>query len=125
MYDQKVNWLTTIVLAVFHIGAVAALFMFNWWAFAVAVFLIWMATGLGISMGYHRLHTHRSYKVPLALEYFFAICGASDARRRADLLGRHPPDSPSELGSARRSALAARWRLVGARRVASLRRSQT
>jgi stearoyl-CoA desaturase (delta-9 desaturase) len=26
-------------------------------------------------MGYHRLHTHRSYKVPLALEYFFAVCG--------------------------------------------------
>jgi stearoyl-CoA desaturase (delta-9 desaturase) len=26
-------------------------------------------------MGYHRLHTHRSYKVPVALEYFFAVCG--------------------------------------------------
>lgn len=26
-------------------------------------------------MGYHRLHTHRSYKVPLLLEYFFAACG--------------------------------------------------
>jgi fatty-acid desaturase len=27
-------------------------------------------------MGYHRLHTHRSYKVPLWLEYFFALCGS-------------------------------------------------
>jgi stearoyl-CoA desaturase (Delta-9 desaturase) len=70
------NWATTIALALIHIGAIAALFVFNWHAFAVAVFLIWMATGLGISMGYHRLHTHRSYKVPLALEYFFAVCGA-------------------------------------------------
>jgi stearoyl-CoA desaturase (delta-9 desaturase) len=26
-------------------------------------------------MGYHRLHTHRSYQVPRWLEYFFAICG--------------------------------------------------
>jgi stearoyl-CoA desaturase (delta-9 desaturase) len=26
-------------------------------------------------MGYHRLHTHRSYRVPKALEYFFAVCG--------------------------------------------------
>jgi stearoyl-CoA desaturase (delta-9 desaturase) len=34
-----------------------------------------MCSGLGISMGYHRLHTHRSYQVPLALEYFFAVCG--------------------------------------------------
>jgi stearoyl-CoA desaturase (delta-9 desaturase) len=49
--------------------------MFSWTALATAVFLYWMATGLGISMGYHRLHTHRSYKVPTALEYFFAVCG--------------------------------------------------
>ncbi len=35
-----------------------------------------MCIGLGIGMGYHRLHTHRSYKVPKLLEYFFAICGA-------------------------------------------------
>jgi len=75
-YDrQGMNWLTTIILALLHIGAIAALFMFSWKAFATAVFLYWMATGLGISMGYHRLHTHRSYKVPTALEYFFAICG--------------------------------------------------
>jgi stearoyl-CoA desaturase (delta-9 desaturase) len=73
--QEKLNWTTTIVLVLFHLGAVAALFFFNWKAFAVAVFLYWLATGLGISMGYHRLHTHRSYKVPRALEYFFAICG--------------------------------------------------
>jgi stearoyl-CoA desaturase (delta-9 desaturase) len=73
---QKMNWTTGSVFALFHAGAIAALFMFNWRAFAVAVFLYWMCTGLGISMGYHRLHTHRSYKVPRWLEYFFAICGA-------------------------------------------------
>ena len=64
------------MLAVFHVGAVAALFLFTWPAFAVALFLTWLAGGLGISMGYHRLHTHRSYQVPLILEYFFALCGA-------------------------------------------------
>jgi stearoyl-CoA desaturase (Delta-9 desaturase) len=62
-------------MVLFHIGALAALFMFNWHAAAAAIFLYWMATGLGISMGYHRLLTHRSYKVPLVLEYFFAVCG--------------------------------------------------
>jgi len=76
VYDrQGMNWLTTLVLALLHLGAIAALFMFSWTALATAVFLYWMATGLGISMGYHRLHTHRSYKVPTALEYFFAVCG--------------------------------------------------
>jgi stearoyl-CoA desaturase (delta-9 desaturase) len=75
--DRKgLNLATTIVFALFHVGAVAALFMFNWRAFAAAVLLYCICTGLGISMGYHRLHTHRSYRVPLWLEYFFAVCGA-------------------------------------------------
>ena len=69
------NWFTTIVLVVLHIGAVAALFCFSWQRLAVAILMYYIATGLGISMGYHRLHTHRSYRVPLWLEYFFAICG--------------------------------------------------
>lgn len=72
---QKMNWFTTIVLALLHIGAIAALFTFSWPVLFFTVFLYWATTGLGISMGYHRLHTHRSYKVPLFLEYFFAICG--------------------------------------------------
>jgi stearoyl-CoA desaturase (delta-9 desaturase) len=70
------NWPTTLVMVFLHIGALAALFTFSWQVFAASVFLYWVATGLGISMGYHRLHTHRSYKVPLGLEYFFAVCGA-------------------------------------------------
>ena len=73
---QGLNWPTTFVMVLLHFGAIAALFMFSWPVFAAAVFLYWMSTGLGISMGYHRLHTHRSYKVPRTLEYFFAVCGA-------------------------------------------------
>jgi fatty-acid desaturase len=73
---KKLNWLTTIVLALLHIGAVAALFMISWRLVAATAFLYWMTICLGISMGYHRLHTHRSYRVPPLLEYFFAVCGA-------------------------------------------------
>jgi len=71
-----INWFTAIVLAIFHIGAIAALFMFSWRNLLVAAVMYYIATGLGISMGYHRLHTHRSYRVPLWLEYFFAFCGS-------------------------------------------------
>lgn len=70
-----VNWTTSIIVGLFHIGAIAALFMFSWHRLLTAIFLYWVATGLGISMGYHRLHTHRGYKCPLWLEYFFAVCG--------------------------------------------------
>jgi stearoyl-CoA desaturase (delta-9 desaturase) len=71
----RLNWSAGITLAGLHIAAVAALFYFRWQYVAIAAILHWVATGLGISMGYHRLHTHRSYRVPKAMEYFFALCG--------------------------------------------------
>src|ERR1700761_9636289 len=70
------NWPTTIAMGLFHVGAIAALFMFSWRSFWTAVSLSWVAPGLGISMGYHRLHTHRGYKCPVWLEYFFGLCGS-------------------------------------------------
>ncbi len=73
--DQPINWLTTSFLIVFHAGAIAALFFFSWKAIAAALLLHWCGICFGISMGYHRLLTHRSYKVPKWMEYFFAVCG--------------------------------------------------
>lgn len=72
---SRVNWGSSFFLVVFHIGAVAALFMWSWKAIAVSVFIWWLSGGFGIGMGYHRLLTHRGYKVPKALEYFMTICG--------------------------------------------------
>jgi stearoyl-CoA desaturase (delta-9 desaturase) len=39
---RGINLQTTIVLSVFHVGAVAALFVFTWLAFAAALFLTWL-----------------------------------------------------------------------------------
>ena len=71
---SKVNRVTMTAMVIFHILAVTALFYTTWQAVAVAAVLYWACTGWGIGMGYHRLHTHRSYTVPKALEYFFAVC---------------------------------------------------
>jgi fatty-acid desaturase len=73
---DNMNWVTTIALLLFHVGAITSLFYFSWKSVAVAAVLYWMCIGWGIGMGYHRLLTHRSYKVPRFLEYFFAVCGA-------------------------------------------------
>lgn len=69
------NWITSVALILLHVGAIAALFNFTWTNLIVAAVLYWITIGFGIGMGYHRLLTHRSYKVPKALEYFFAVCG--------------------------------------------------
>ncbi len=66
---------TTIFFAAFHIGAIAALFFFSWSALAVLVVTYFFAINVGIGMGYHRLLTHRGYKVPKWLEYAIAVCG--------------------------------------------------
>jgi stearoyl-CoA desaturase (delta-9 desaturase) len=63
------------VLIVFHVMAIAAFFTFSWRNLAVALVLHWVAVGLGISMGYHRLHTHRGFKTYKWFEYFLALCG--------------------------------------------------
>lgn len=73
-YD-KVSVMTCLVLGWFHIQAIAAFWSFSWRNVIVAAVLYWMATGLGISLGYHRLHTHRGYKTSKWFEYFLAICG--------------------------------------------------
>ncbi len=73
---ERLNWPVTTFMILIHAGALAALFTPSWRNVAAAVFLYWLTTGLGISLGYHRLHTHRSYVVPRWMEYFFAVCGA-------------------------------------------------
>ena len=70
---DEVNWVTASFMMLFHLGAIAALFFFTWKAFFVAVVLWWMATSLGIGMCYHRLLTHRGYKIPKWLEYTLTI----------------------------------------------------
>jgi fatty-acid desaturase len=72
--EDGINWMTAIVMALFHLGAVAALFFFTWKAFWLAVLLWWLSAGLGVGMGYHRLLTHRGYKTPKWLEYLLTVC---------------------------------------------------
>ena len=72
---QGMSVITCVVLIVFHLMAVAAFFTFSWRNLFAALALHWVAVGLGISMGYHRLHTHRGFKTYKWFEYVLAICG--------------------------------------------------
>jgi sn-1 stearoyl-lipid 9-desaturase len=73
----RLDWTMIIALIIFHIGAVCAFLpgLFSWQAVGVAVLLHWITGGLGITLGWHRLLSHRSFQVPKWLEYFFALCG--------------------------------------------------
>ena len=79
LYGRKAsngtNWVTTIAMSAFHVGAVAAFFYIDLGAILTAAFLWWVAGSLGIGMAYHRLLTHRGYKTPKWVEYFLTTCG--------------------------------------------------
>src|ERR1019366_6516016 len=64
-----INWLTLAVVIFFQIGALAAFFFFTWQRLAVMAVLYVLAINVGIGMCYHRLLTHRGYRVPKWLEY--------------------------------------------------------
>jgi sn-1 stearoyl-lipid 9-desaturase len=73
----RLDWTMIIALVIFHIGAVCAFLpgIFSWQGVGVALLLHWITGGLGITLGWHRLLSHRSFQVPKWLEYFFAFCG--------------------------------------------------
>ena len=71
----ELNTITAIFMGLFHVGAIAALFYFSWTNLIVAIVLYVVAINLGIGMAYHRLLTHRGYRVPKWVEYFLTTCG--------------------------------------------------
>ena len=71
-----VDWPVASFIIGVHIVALLGIFTFSWKALLVCLFLNWVTGGVGITLGYHRLLTHRSFKVPKWLEYFLAVMGS-------------------------------------------------
>ncbi len=76
--SPRPRWNVIIFTIVLHLGSLLAVIpgTFSWAAVGVALLLHWLTMGVGVSLGFHRLATHRSFKVPKWLEYFFIVCGA-------------------------------------------------
>ena len=70
------DYATGIGLSVIHLVALGVFIpaFFSWSAVAVAVFL-YVVTGMGITLGFHRTLTHRSLVMWKPLEYAVAIAG--------------------------------------------------
>jgi stearoyl-CoA desaturase (delta-9 desaturase) len=70
---EGLNWFTLGIIIAFHVGALAALFLFSWQRLVVMAVLYVLAINVGIGMCYHRLLTHRGYHVPKWLEYVMSV----------------------------------------------------
>lgn len=69
------SWVRFVFFTSTHAVALLAPWHFSWPALGITLFLHWLTGSLGICLGFHRLLTHRSLRVPKWLEYVFAVCG--------------------------------------------------
>lgn len=79
---MKINWMNTSFLTAMPVFAVAGViyyiynFGIHWSDIAILVFM-YMATGLGVTGGYHRCFSHRAYECHPIIQFFLLIFGAA------------------------------------------------
>ena len=86
------RWGTIGFMAGIHVLALAAALpqFWSWQSVACLLVLYWITACLGVTIGYHRLLCHRSFRVPRWLERFFATCGALSCQHGPiDWVGLH------------------------------------
>lgn len=72
---KNLDWSVVLGIAAMHLGSLAAPFYFTWSGLAVMILFVWLTGNVGITLCYHRLLTHRSFKTPKWFEYFITLMG--------------------------------------------------
>ncbi|MDY6938960.1 MAG: acyl-CoA desaturase [Cyanobacteriota bacterium] len=88
----SLNWYAIAWIGGLHVFACLAFLPsnFSWSAVGVALLLHWITGGVGITLGWHRLVSHRSFQVPKWLEYFLVLCGTLSCQAGPlDWIGMH------------------------------------
>jgi sn-1 stearoyl-lipid 9-desaturase len=84
---------TTVIFMVAVHGVALLAFLpsnFSWSGVGVMLFLHWLTGCLGITLGWHRMLSHRSFQTPKWLEYFLVICGSLACQHGpTDWIGLH------------------------------------
>lgn len=73
---KRLHYTNIFFIILIHLGAIAAIPYFSWGALGVCLLLLFTISPIGINLCYHRLLTHRAFKVPTWLEYSFATVAA-------------------------------------------------
>ena len=78
------------------------------WHDLVVLAITYTLTGLGITVGFHRLFTHRSFKTSRTVRALLAVLRLDGGRGAGDRVGRHPSQAPPLLRPRGRPAQPAR-----------------
>ena len=71
----RLKWWPILWNCVIQIGVVLAPFYFSWSAVLVCA-VLYCLCAIGITMGFHRLLTHRSFQTPKWVEYLLTVLGS-------------------------------------------------
>ncbi len=70
---RQLDWTVVIGIVLLHVGCLLAPFYFSWSGLIVAGILVWVNGPLGITICYHRLLTHRSFRTTSWCEFLMTI----------------------------------------------------
>jgi sn-1 stearoyl-lipid 9-desaturase len=73
--EHKIQWFTIAAVVFYHVMAIGAFFTFSWQNLIVALVSWWIIQSFGVGIGYHRLLTHKGFKVAKWLEYTLTFLG--------------------------------------------------
>lgn len=73
--NKKFNPGSAAGVIIFHILAIGAIFTFSWPGLIAFLVMTALTGCLGITLGFHRLLTHRSFEVSKPLKYMLALFG--------------------------------------------------
>jgi stearoyl-CoA desaturase (delta-9 desaturase) len=108
--DQPIrDWPVILFIGGVHVIALLAFLpaFFSWPAVAVALGLHWLTAGVGVTLGFHRLITHRSFRAPKWVEYFLLFCGTLACQGPLEWVAKHrihhqhsdTPDDPHDINN--------------------------
>jgi len=69
------DWVNVGYFASLHAIALTAPWHFTWKGLGAFLILAWLSASIGICLTYHRMLTHRAFRVPKPLEYLLTLVG--------------------------------------------------
>lgn len=72
---NQFDWPVVIGIAAMHVGCLFAPFYFSWSGLVICLVFAWLTAGMGITLCFHRLLTHRSFSTPNWFKYLLTAVG--------------------------------------------------
>ena len=82
-FSNGLEWPIVLFIGSIHILAIALSICFPTWEGLIVFIVLYLLSGWGVTIGYHRKLTHSSFRSPKYIDYIFAVLGL--------LAGEGPP----------------------------------